>query len=82
MIAHHKDRFAVALTKDDTTIGHVPREQLRILWHFLSHGGRLTAEVSGRPRQSPLLQGGLEIPCMFTVEGPLRFVQQLRELIG
>ena len=76
-----EDKFAIALTKDDVTIGHVPREQSRILWHFLSHGGKLTAEVSGRRRRSPLLQGGLEIPCSFTVEGPSRLVQGVRELI-
>ena len=26
-------------------------------------------------------QGGLEIPCTYTVEGPLRFVERVRELI-
>lgn len=31
-----EDIFAVALTKDDATVGYVPREQSRILWHFLS----------------------------------------------
>ena len=63
-----EDRFAVALTKNNQTVGHVPREQSRILWYFLSHGGKLTAEVTGRRRRSPLVQGGLEIPCTFTVK--------------
>ena len=76
-----EDRFAVALTKNNQTVGHVPREQSRILWYFLSHGGKLTAEVTGRRKRSPLVQGGLEIPCTFTVEGPLRLVQRVRELV-
>ena len=76
-----EDRFAVALTNDDETVGHVPREQSKILWYFLSHGGKVTAEVTGRRRWSPLLQGGLEIPCTFKVEGPLKLVQRIKELI-
>ena len=48
---NREDRFAVTLTKGDMTIGHVPREQSRILWHFLTHSGTLTAEVTGRCRQ-------------------------------
>ena len=49
-------------------------------------GGKLTQwkiddEVSGRRRRSLLLQGGLEIPCTFTVEGPSRFVQRVQELV-
>ena len=76
-----EDRFTVALTKDDKTVGHIPREQAKILWYFLSHGGKLTAEVTERCRRSPLLQGGLKIPCTFKVEGPLRLVQRIKELI-
>ena len=32
---YSEDRFAAALTKNGMAIGHVPREQSRILWHFL-----------------------------------------------
>ena len=39
--------------------------------------GKLMAEVSGRRRQSPLLQGGLEIPCTFMVKRPSRLVQRV-----
>lgn len=76
-----EDRFAIALTKDDETVRHVLREQSKILWHFLSHGGKLF--VTGRHRRLPLLQGGLEIPCTctFKVEGPLRLVQRIKQLL-
>ena len=79
--SNNEDRYAVALTKDNLTVGHVPQEQSSILWYFLSHGGKLTAKVTGRHRRSPLIQGGLEIPCTFTVEGSKRLVQKLQELI-
>ena len=45
-----EDRLTVALTKDDETVKHVPQEQSKILWYFLSHGGKLTVEVTGRCR--------------------------------
>ena len=31
------DRFAVAVTKDDMVVGHVPREFSKLCWHFLRH---------------------------------------------
>ena len=40
---------AVALLKADrTVVGHVPREFSRVFWHFLSHGGKISCEVTGR----------------------------------
>ena len=33
-----EDRFAVAITKDDMVVGHVPREFSKLCWHFLRHG--------------------------------------------
>ena len=30
-----QDRFTVAIVKDDITVGHVPREVSRLVWHFI-----------------------------------------------
>ena len=67
-----EDRFAVAAMKhsstgDTSVVGHLPREISRVLWYFLLHGGEIDCEVIGERRRSPLVQGGLEIPCHVTL---------------
>ena len=47
---NHHDRNSVALLKaDSTSVGHVhvPREFSRAFWHYLSHGGKISCEVTG-----------------------------------
>ncbi len=76
-----EDCFAVALTIDDETVD-IPREQTvkdSVLFYLLFYPPRW--KTHGRHRRSPVLQGGLAIPCMFTVEGPLRLLQRVRELL-
>ena len=46
------DRFAIAVTKDDMIVGHVPREFSKLCWHFLRHGGTIACEVTGRRKRS------------------------------
>ena len=60
------DRFAIAIIKvcpTRTIVGHIPREISKIIRHFLSHGGEGKCIVTARRRRSPLVQGGLEVPC-------------------
>ena len=40
------DRFPVAVVKDETVVGHVPREVSRLVWHFIEHDGTVTCEVN------------------------------------
>ena len=47
-----EDRFAVAVTKDDMVVGHVPRKFSKLCWHFLRHGGTIACEVTGRRKRS------------------------------
>ena len=42
------DRFAI---KDAIVVGHIPREFLRVFWHFLRHGGTITCEVTSRRKR-------------------------------
>ena len=42
------DRHAVSLLKADVIVGHVPRQLSRVYFFFLSHGGKITCEVTGR----------------------------------
>ena len=51
-----------------TTVGHIPREISRYFWYALNNGACISGIVSCvKPRSSPLLQGGLEIPISITV---------------
>ena len=40
-----QDRFAVAVVKDNITVGHVPREVSRLVWHFIEHDGTVNCEI-------------------------------------
>ena len=69
------DRFAVAgKTKLPGTlaasiVGHMPRELSRFIWYAIERGARITATlVSTQAKDSPLVQGGLEIPVIIKVE--------------
>ena len=61
-ILNNHDRYAVAVTKDRTIVGHLPRKVSRVCSLFLKRGGRIDCVVTGRWRYSlDLRQGGLEV---------------------
>ena len=69
------DRFAVAgMTKllgtlAASIVGHMPRELRRFIWYAIERGTRITTTlVSTQAKDSPLVQGGLEIPVIIKVE--------------
>ena len=63
------DTHAVAITKDDVTVGHVPRAISPICSIFIRRGGTIKCLIiGGRRYSSDLPQGGLEIPCVLTFE--------------
>ena len=60
-----QDPYAVAVTQNGITIGHMPREYSRFLSNFMAHRGELVVQViSVRKRRSPISQGGLETPIL------------------
>ena len=63
------DRFAIKATDaQDTIVGHLPLEISRVVKHLIDRGAVVCARVTNdRYRVSPLIQGGLEIPCAVTV---------------
>ena len=64
---NRSDRFAVAVQKGETVVGHIPRDYSCISSLFLQRGGSITSTVNGHRRYShDLEQGGLEIPCEYT----------------
>ena len=73
------DRHAVAVTKNDSIVGHVPRELATTLYFFLKRrGSRAMCVITGHRKYGI----GLEVPCVYKVEGPTKVVKKLRKLIN
>ena len=69
----------VSVIRRGVTIGHVPRYVSQGFSLFLQLGGNITATiVSARRYLRDLPQGGLEIPCQYTLEGPTNEVEKIR----
>ena len=77
-----KDRYAVAVQKDGTVIGHLPRKVSRVCSLFLRRGGSIHCTVTGRQRHSvDLPQGGLEIPCFVVFAAKPNEIKKLKQLL-
>ena len=68
------DKFAVAgktMLKGKIgliMVGHIPREISRYTWYAIQEGARFDAVLQeAKPKLSPLVQGGLEIPIKVTI---------------
>ena len=58
---NREDQYAVAIINNDVVVGHLPRELSQTF-----EEARFPAKIIGRGQMSPLLQGGMEIPCIYT----------------
>ena len=69
------------------TIGHMPIEISRVTKFFIDRGATITAQLVGNHYgRSPLVQGGLEIPCKITATIPgtvsnLLCMEKYKELV-
>ena len=76
-----KDRYAVAVLKDGSIVGHLPKRISRVCSLFLLRGGSiLCTVVGGRRYSSDLVQGGLEIPCTLRFIGKPKEINKLKSL--
>ena len=72
------DRYAVALKKDGTVIGHLPQKISRICSLFIRRRGTIECIVTDTRRySSDLPQGGLGIPCTLLFSGEKREITKL-----
>jgi len=83
------DQFAIKTCKlNGSIVGHLPRELSRTLNFLMIRDARIFADLkSTNHRRSPLVQGGLEIPCKITIQmSPTRkntqLLDRLIELVG
>ena len=62
-----RDRYAVAVLKNDNIIGHLPKKLSKLCSLFLKRGGEISCKVTGSKRYSrDLPQGGIEVPCVLS----------------
>ena len=81
--SNRRDRYAVAVIKDDDIIGHLPRNISRICSLFLLRGGSIKCQVNGTRRYSAdLPQGGVEIPCTLLFEAQSSEIKKVMKLLG
>ena len=60
------DQFAIKICEvgNEIAVGHLPKEISRATKFFMDRGASLTVTLTSEHyRRSPLVQGGLEIPC-------------------
>lgn len=74
------DRFAIKTVDNNSrTVGHLPLEISRVTKHLIDRGATVCARISStKYRPSPLVQGGLEIPCFVTVSTTTTFDDSLK----
>ncbi len=59
-----EDRHAIAVFKQGSVVGHLPRRINKLCSIFIRRGGTIEVTVSGSRRHSrDLPQRGLEVPC-------------------
>ena len=62
------DYFAITCKKDGMIVGHLPMEISHPTKCLLDRGARITATLTSTSYYaSPLVQGGLEIPCLLKI---------------
>ena len=69
--SHEKDNpynpFSIKVFKPDSPakiVGHLSMEISRITKFIINNGAQVAVKISGKDyRRSPLVQGGLEVPC-------------------
>ena len=71
------DRHSVTVMKDNEIVGHVPRELSRVQYHFLKHSGEVSCVITGRRKYGV----GLEVPCVYKMNGKPRLIERLKKLL-
>ena len=76
-----KDPYAVAVTRRQAVVGHVPRKVSAACALFLRKGSIGCVITGGRRFSADLPQGGLEVPCTLLFRGEPKDIAKMRKLI-
>jgi len=82
-VGNPHDPFAVKVMKAGMTVGHLPKKISSTCSLFMLDGGSISCKVTDPHRRysSDLVQGGLEIPCIITLQGTKELIDKARKLL-
>ena len=76
-----EDKFAVAVIKSGTVVGHVPKTLVPVISQFLKQDcNKEVVNITG----TRINRGGgfgLEPPCIFRLYGPEAYLRHLKEIV-
>ena len=72
------DFYATTVKRDGLVIGRVPRELSKLFWTFLSKGGQITSEVTGKRKRGR----GLEVPCTYKIQGKKELAEEFKKSLN
>ena len=72
------DRHAVAVIRNGTVVGYMPRNLLPLSWFFFKNGGSIDCEITGHRKCG----NGLEVPCKYTYKSTRRTILKLKKLLN
>ena len=76
-----EDKFAVAVIKSGTVVGHVPKTLAPVISQFLKRDcNKGVVNITG----TRINRGGgfgLEAPCIFRLYGPEAYLRRLKEIV-
>ena len=76
------DSYAVAVAKNSSVVGHLPREISRISWFFLQkRQSKITCVVTAGRKRSTIRGKGLVVPCVYIFKGKTKHLEKLISLI-
>ena len=74
-----EDRYAIAVTIDGVTVGHLPQRMSMLSSLFIRRDGIIQCSVTWNCRYSrDLTQNGMEIPCQLTFMGMGKELKKVR----
>lgn len=80
---NQEDPYAVSVNKEREVVGHVPRLISAFCFSFIRRGGTITCIITGTKRYSrDLVQGGVEVPCVFMCSGEACDILKAKKLLN
>ena len=71
------DSHAVAVQKNGSIVGYIPREVRNVFFSFLVRGGSISCEVIGHRKYGK----GLEVPCQYTFIGNEEIIKKAKKTL-
>jgi len=83
-LANVHNPFAIKVMKVGAIVGHLPKKISSTCSLLIMKGGVISCKMtdSNRKYSRDLAQGGLEIPCVITLQGTKELVDKVKKLLA